>query len=307
MPEKSGVPASPSAERPAEPKPPSAIDAALPPAPPATLVRAHKCNDKQCRLEKWLPDVTFSKAVPGGADSPGTLWIEELAPNAIVSFPRHTELEVLGVVLAGKLLANGDEGGKAFELAVWGGLRAPGAGLSLKAGDAGAKIAIGLAAKTGNLAEATGKKAFAVSWKKRPAPLAEISFERTEDLAWAGGAFHARLGFGSEGKIPGSLGVLRTSRDALIQEHDHPSWEHIAILDGKGTMTLSGKDHPVAAGAVFDIPPGEKHSFTPGAERELVAIQMYTPSGPEQRFVQLAKLAEKSGPGPAPEAPAPKK
>lgn len=310
FPDKEDSEPEPTAEAAPEPPKPEGIDGALPKAPPTALSRSHQCKDAQCRLAKLVPDVAFAKAQPGGADSPGTFWLEDVAPSSTLTFPRHQRVEVLALVLGGKLLASGDEGGAALTLDTWGALRAPGAGLNLKAGPEGAKVVLALATKSGTLADAVtelDKKAFAVRWLKRPAPLAQVSLDSVKDLGWGGGAFHARIGFGGEGTYPGSLGALLTSASATIKEHDHPTWEHIAILDGEGTMKMAGKDYPVTPGAVFDIPPGEKHAFTPSGKRALLAVQMYTPSGPEQRFIQLASAAEKAGPGPAPGDTAPKK
>lgn len=297
LPEKQEEAPPPSAEPP-KPAAPSAVDAALPAAPPVPLEGAHQCKEKLCRFD-LLPDVPPLKTAV--RDDPGVLWVEEIAPKSAVTFARHQDVEVLGVVLSGKVAAAGDEGGAPLDLGVWGALRAPGAGLALTAGEQGAKLVLGMAARTGNLAEAAGKKPFAVRWKKRPGPLAHVALDRVEDLAWAAGAFHARIGFGNEGKIPGSLGVLRAAKDALIKEHDHPTWEHIVILEGHGTMRLSGKGFPVTAGSVFFIPPGKKHSFDPAGDQPLLAVQMYAPSGPEQRFVGLAKGENKAVPSPAPE------
>ena len=85
---------------------------------------------------------------------------------------------------------------------------------------------------------------------------------------------------------------LLTSADAAIPEHAHDDWEHIAILEGAGTMKVAGKNHPVTAGAVFDMPKGVKHSFTPSGKSRLLAVQLYTPSGAERRFVKLAEAGK---------------
>ncbi|MBK8995225.1 MAG: cupin domain-containing protein [Myxococcales bacterium] len=299
---KDGLPfiplAEPSDEEPAEaPSAPAAppesagIDGSLPASLAMVLARSHTCKDKECKLDKIVPDPSFGKAAPSGADSPGTLWLEELAPNSVVLLPRHHQLELLAVALMGETLVSGDDGG-AVKLEQWGALRAPGLGVILKAGSDGAKLVLGLAAKSGTLEAALARaqqKPFEVRWRKRPGPLAHVALPGAKDLSWGAGAFHARIAFGGETPIPGSLGVLLAARSAVIKEHDHPTWEHIAVLDGAGTMKLGGKDHPVSAGAVFDIPPGEKHAFVSSGKSGLVAVQMYTPSGPEQRFVKLAE------------------
>lgn len=273
-----------------EPSKLAGIDGSLPSAPPAVLARAHACKEKQCKLDQLLPDAAFAKAAPGGAESPGVLWLEELAPDSTLTLPRHHEVELVAVALAGSALVSGDDGG-AIELSTWGTLRAPGLGVILRAGKDGAKLVMGLAVKNGTLASAMErmKKPFEVRWKKRPAPLAHAALGSAKDLSWGGGAFHARLAFGGEPPIPASLEVLMTSPTAEIKEHDHTAWEHIAVLGGEGTMKLAGGDHAVKPGSVFDIPPGQKHAFSPSGKSGLLVVQMYTPSGPEQRFVKLAE------------------
>ncbi|MBK7580377.1 MAG: AraC family ligand binding domain-containing protein [Myxococcales bacterium] len=291
LPEESDEPAEQSTPTQAEPAPAVVIDGSLPAAPPAALARTHACKDKQCKLTKVLPDPAFAKTATGGQDSPGTMWLEELGPGSIVTLPRDHELELFAVALAGDALGSGDDGG-AVKLETWGALRAPGLGISIKAGKEGAKLVLGVAAKNGTLAtalERLEKKAFEVRWRKRPAPLAQVALGAAKDLSFAHGSIHARIAFGGEPPIPGSWAVLSSSKTAEIKLHDHPTWEHLAVLAGAGTMQLAGKDHAVEPGVVFDIAPGEKHGFVPSGSSGLLVIQMYTPSGPEQRFVKLAE------------------
>ena len=127
-------------------------------------------------------------------------------------------------------------------------------------------------------------------WRKRPAPPESISLTSAPDLGWGGGMFHARIAFGGEGAAAkrASLEALLMAKGASIPEHDHPSWEHIAVLAGSGRFKLGGSDYPVKPGSIFHIPIGVRHSFAADAGSEVVAVQLYSPSGPEQRFVKLA-------------------
>jgi len=55
----------------------------------------------------------------------------------------------------------------------------------------------------------------------------------------------------------------------------------------------------VAPGTIAMIAPGVPHAWKPSGSSPLIAVQMYWPPGPEQRF---KKLAEES---PAPPPPKP--
>lgn len=273
------------------PTSPAAMDSSLPASAPSKLDRSHRCGEETCAFPQMLPEPTFARAAPSGSPSPGALWLEDVAAGSTVTLPRHRDAELLAVVIGGTATAIPDEGGPRLELGQWSALRAPGAGLGLRAGEGGAKIVLALAAAKGTLDDVRSAlaKPGAVSWKKRPAALSDVKLSDAKNHAWGKGAFHVRIAFGGEPAIPGSLETLLTSADAAIKEHDHPSWEHIAILQGEGTMRLGGADHRVEAGRTFDIPPGQKHAFTPKGTEPLVAVQMYTPSGAEQRFVKLAE------------------
>jgi mannose-6-phosphate isomerase-like protein (cupin superfamily) len=271
-------------------KGPKSIDGALPGAPTFTPARKAACANKQCELKAWLPDPAFAKSVPAGEPSPAALWAQEIAGGSTLILPRHHALEVLAVVLDGGVLAQGDDGG-ARKLAVWDALRVPGAGVSLKADKSGAKLVLAVASNKGTLAEALDHakaKPWEVRWKKRPSAIASTSLKDAKDLVWGKGAYHARIAFGGEYPTPASLETLLAGPDAAIAEHDHPTWEHIAILEGAGVMKLAGADHPVSPGAIFHIPKGVRHAFAPSGSSRLLAVQLYTPSGPEQRFIKLS-------------------
>jgi mannose-6-phosphate isomerase-like protein (cupin superfamily) len=285
----------PGASAPADPKAagkPKSVDAALPNAPPTMLARHQSCAQKECRLTAYLPDASWTKAAPGGEESPGAIWAHEIAEGSSLVIPRHHQLELNVVGLAGNTQVGFDEGGAGKTLGSWDVLRAPGAGLVLKGDKGGSKVILALVTTTGTLSQAltvAKDKPFLVRWTKRPKPIGNASLANEKDLAWGGGAFHARIAFGGkDGALAGSVEALKTSENAAIAVHDHPTWEHIAILEGAGTMRLGDRDEKVVSGSVFDIPPGVKHAFLPSGKKGLLAIQSYTPSGPEQRFVKLA-------------------
>lgn len=275
---------------------PKSVDGALPNAPPTTLARHQSCAQKECRLTTYLPDASYAKAAPGGEESPGAIWVHEIAEGSALVIPRHHQLELNVVGLAGTTQVGFDEGGAGRSLGSWDVLRAPGAGIVLKGDKGGSKVLVALVTNTGTLSSAltlAKDKPFLVRWTKRPKPVGNSSLANEKDLAWGGGAFHARIAFGGkDGALAGSVEALKTSENAPIAVHDHPTWEHIAILEGAGTMRIGERDETVESGSVFHIPPGVKHAFAPSGKKGLLAIQSYTPSGPEQRFVKLASEAK---------------
>jgi mannose-6-phosphate isomerase-like protein (cupin superfamily) len=79
------------------------------------------------------------------------------------------------------------------------------------------------------------------------------------------------------------------SKDAPVAEHVHDKEvECLAILRGDGDLILAGEPHPLGPGKVTCIPAGAKHAWKPKGTAPLVAIQLYSPAGPEQRFKKLA-------------------
>ena len=60
-------------------------------------------------------------------------------------------------------------------------------------------------------------------------------------------------------------------------------------------FTLDGKEQRLGPHEIVRVPPGVKHSWKPDPGSKLVAVQMYAPPGPEQRFKALAD-AERGAP-----------
>lgn len=276
------------------PAAPKSISGELPATPPASLARASACTATVCTFKDWLPDAGFAKSAAKDAAAPGAIWLETIKSGSTVVLPRNQHIDLSAVVLSGKVLATGDDGTPPHELGTWGALRAPGAGLSIRAQGADAKLVVALTTDATSLEEtlaATKKKPWEARWRKRPGAIELADFNKLPDLAWGDGAFHARIAWGGAGdKVQrSSLELLLTSADAPIVEHAHDAaWEIIGVLGGSGTMKIDGADYPVTDGAVFQVPKGAKHAFAPGGDKPLLAVQLYTPSGPEQRFVKLA-------------------
>jgi hypothetical protein len=131
------------------------------------------------------------------------------------------------------------------------------------------------------------------------------------ELKWAGGAMSAHLdvatvppSMGSAGATGGkpALGASpelylgRLEGTAPVPEHVHSgSWEILAAVEASGTFVLDGTEGRLAARQIVIIPPGSKHAWKPEPGSKLVAIQMYSPPGPEQRFLGLAAAEKDAG------------
>ena len=98
---------------------------------------------------------------------------------------------------------------------------------------------------------------------------------------------HAHLDL--EKEISPEVYVGRLEGSAPVAEHDHASsWEVLCALEGSGTFTLDGIPSHIVGPTIVAVPPGRKHSWQPDPGTKLVAVQVYAPPGPEQRFKVLA-------------------
>ena len=55
-------------------------------------------------------------------------------------------------------------------------------------------------------------------------------------------------------------------------------------LSGTGSLNAGGQQTPFGPGSAVAIGPGIQHGVTINPGAPVVAVQFYTPSGPEQRF-----------------------
>ena len=130
-----------------------------------------------------------------------------------------------------------------------------------------------------------------------------VNLAEAKDLAWGGGALHARIGFEGSGQRA-SLGVLMVSKDAPVAQHRHDtSWEILVALRAEGTLKRADSAEStelapvdVSDGMVVAIPKNTLHGWQPSGTKALVALQLYLPPGPEQRFKKLAEPATAPAP-----------
>jgi hypothetical protein len=51
-------------------------------------------------------------------------------------------------------------------------------------------------------------------------------------------------------------------------------------------LLLRGRPYELKGGEALHIPPQVRHGFTAGGQQRLTAVQIYTPAGPERRFMK---------------------
>ncbi|MFT3714346.1 MAG: cupin domain-containing protein [Archangium sp.] len=89
-----------------------------------------------------------------------------------------------------------------------------------------------------------------------------------------------------------AVSKLTLKPGAKVPEHTHDASETLVVLEGTSTVTLRGTTYVLVAGDTLYIPKGEKHSaqVPVDAKAPFVAVQIYSPAGPEQRFTKGKKL-----------------
>lgn len=291
----------PTASASAAPRPPSPIDGALPADAPRALDRRAECNKEGCTLGHLVPD-EVRPALSDGA--PAVMWEHTIGERSSLVFPRDEVIEVMGVVLDGSVDITAME--EAPKHTPVGGrftaFRAPGGGVTIHgAGGVAARVALVVA--TTEVGKSLGAHLDqrdrpgappSWNWKARPKRIETMAFSDRPDLAWGGGAYHARIGWESDDKPAAVIDIVKFSADAAVAEHVHDhEWEILAALEGDGALVkpaTSGEERlPVAAGSITTVPAGQRHAWKPSGKAPLFAIQVYAPPGPEQRFKKLAK------------------
>lgn len=206
-------------------------------------------------------------------------------------FPHDREVQMAFVVLEGQVRPDYPDQ-PATALGVWRGAYVPEAGFGLHATGALARVLLIVKSPHGTsvrISADPGQKRFA-----RKSPVRPVAFDTQPPLTWGGGAFHGRIGLDGEGPPPTfALNAIVFGKDAIVQPHAHPgAWECLAILAGDGELSYAppGKLEKVhlAKGQLACIPEGATHAWTPSGKEPLVALQIYTPPGAEQRWKALA-------------------
>lgn len=240
-----------------------------------------------------LPD-SIASQVDGAM--PFFVWEQVLPRKAAMAIGKHVGVDLYVFVLDGEVSILADDiPGKQKRLWKWNAARVPGLGVTVFAKEPTRAIfvyATNTPGATMANAQTVGGK---VAWAKRPAEVKTVELDKQPDLSWGDGAYHARLGF-EDGSA--SLESLMCSKNAPVKEHAHDKeWEILAVFTGDGTLVRKpgGKEEDVkiASGTFAWNPPGVLHSYKPAGTAPLLALQLYLPPGPEQRFKKLAADAKK--------------
>lgn len=88
----------------------------------------------------------------------------------------------------------------------------------------------------------------------------------------------------SVGARYGGLSVLEGDPDLVLSQHRHLEADEVLFIEeGGGVFRVGEHAFRIRAGAAIFIPQGTLHSFEGDGSTPLRAIEVYTPSGPEQR------------------------
>lgn len=121
-----------------------------------------------------------------------------------------------------------------------------------------------------------------------------VRSKEAPELMWAGGAMHAHLDVGT--KVSPDLYLGRLEGTAPVPEHQHPSSsETLVAIEAAGTYTLDGHEARLGPRQIVHVPKGTRHTWKPDPGSKLVAIQIFEPPGPEQRFITLSNLERDGG------------
>jgi quercetin dioxygenase-like cupin family protein len=88
------------------------------------------------------------------------------------------------------------------------------------------------------------------------------------------------------GNDAGALTILEMAPGMTVPLHRHTSIEIIYVLSGHGLMTdITGRERKVGPGDAVFIARGTAHGIKNTGGEPVVAVQLYAPGGPEQRFL----------------------
>jgi mannose-6-phosphate isomerase-like protein (cupin superfamily) len=251
------------------------------------------CERGDCVMDTLSPLAPTTPAIEDGATTlpPAMAWVHIVKPGATVVIPQRNDVDVLGVCLVGDAMLGLVSTPRAEEtrVAAWTAFALRKGGLTVRTTNNQPTAVLLVTAR--GVASETGSQA----------QLVTSDLVTLEDLSWANGAMHARIAFDATVSPNASLGVLFASDDAAVAEHQHAgAWEVLAAVSASGRLHLPAqtvettsqqlpeRSRTVTAGTIAYVPAGVRHAWLPDGTHPLVAIQVYSPAGSEQRFRALA-------------------
>lgn len=142
-----------------------------------------------------------------------------------------------------------------------------------------------------SLDEAAGECPFTASRDPTFVPIRSASVRSTQAYAALGGALRVRILLDSDGAGArhGGISALDGDPGLTVPEHRHEdAAEILYVEEGAGTMRIGEREVTVRSGMALYVPRGVLHDFRGDGTHALRAIQIYTPSGAEQRFRRSA-------------------
>lgn len=251
------------------------------------------CATGTCTVDGASPSAPTSPATQDGATTlpPAMAWLQVIRPGAAVAIPRRANTDLLGVALVGtvSLERPGAPQVAPAHAGPWTAFLVPDGDAILRAaGDAPAAAILVTASGSSPAGE-------------RPRDVQLRDLVTAQDLSWAQGSVHARIAFEAPLSPRASLGVLIASDNAPVAEHAHEgAWELLAAVSAAGRLhvpaqtvpgvaqPLEARDRTVTAGSIAYVPAGVRHAWIPDGTHPLIAVQVYSPAGPEQRFRGLS-------------------
>ncbi len=204
--------------------------------------------------------------------APVTLWLVRF--DGSMRLPADDGVDWYGVVLRGTLTVDG-----CGLIAGWEAFRVPQGGVVVR-GKGDAVLGVAASQPLGKLGALGPAKASDAAGKCE-----QLDFEKQPVVTWSHGRSHARLGFRTGRAY---FGLIYTDAGAGSPLHVHEgAWEVVELLRGAGEVNTDDDTAPMLPGTAYAFRPGQHHGFKSQNE-PVVAVQMYSPPGPEQRFLDLA-------------------
>lgn len=263
----------------------------LPERLPIAFTRQQLCEQGTCSLSGWLPDPSYADSPLEEIAAQAAIWVHVFGEQAKVTLPPNAALELLVVGLGGRLgvrdtLSAPTAPSPPLKLEPWSALRASGAGAELSCESGECRAMFALVAPDSTLQSAVRA---APTTNVRATPLELRAFLDSTAKTARQDASYARVLFGgsaSEPPLPFSLTLLHADAPARIAAHAHAAeWENLLVLEARGDLELRGRSYPIAGGESLHIAPGVRHGYVARGNTSFVALQLYTPAGPEQRWL----------------------